>query len=38
MILALICEFCNKWLFNIFDSIISLYGADHYSIDAFSYR
>ena len=33
-----ICALCNKWLFNIFDSIISLYGADHYGIDAFSYR
>ena len=28
MVIALIGEFCNKWLFSIFDSIVSLYGAD----------
>lgn len=38
MVIALIGEFCNKWLFTIFDSIVSLYGADNFSLDAFTYR
>ena len=38
MVIALIGEFCNKWLFGIFDSIVSLYGADHFALDAFTYR
>ena len=38
MVIAIIGEFCNKWTFSIFDSVVPMYGKDHYSLDPFTFR
>lgn len=37
IVFAIICEFCNKWVFSIFDTVVSLYGMEHFQLDAFMF-
>lgn len=37
IVIAIIGEFCNKWVFSIFDTVVSLYGMEHFQLDAFMF-
>ena len=38
MIIAFIGEFCNRWTFSVFDTVVSIYGLQHFNMDAFLFR
>ena len=35
MVVAIICEFCNKWCFGVFDTIVPVYGEGDKKLDSF---
>ncbi|CBK24756.2 Tetracycline resistance protein [Blastocystis hominis] len=37
IVIAIIGEFCNKWVFSIFDTVVSIYGMEHFQLDAFMF-
>ena len=37
MIIAIICEFCNKWCFAVFDTIVPIYGEGNNELDSFTF-
>ena len=37
MIVAIICEFCNKWCFAVFDTIVPIYGEGDIALDSFTF-
>lgn len=37
IVIAVIGEFCNKWVFSVFDTVVSLYGIDHFQLDSFAF-
>lgn len=38
IIMALICEFCNKFVFSVFDTIVSQYGEVNHQLTSLQFR
>lgn len=37
MVIAIVCEFCNKWCFGIFDTVVPIYGEGDLELDSFTF-
>lgn len=38
IVIALICEFCNKFVFSVFDTIVSQFGEVKHNLTSFQFR
>ena len=38
MIIAIIGEFCTRWIFGVFDTVVSLYGLQKFNIQPLTFR
>lgn len=37
MVIAIVCEFCNKWCFGVFDTVVPIYGEGDLELDSFTF-
>lgn len=38
IVTAIICEFCNKFIYSSFDTLVCQYGSDRYALSSFQFR
>ena len=38
MIIGFIGEFCNRWTYGVFDTVVSIYGLQHFGIQSLPFR
>lgn len=38
IVIVLVCEFCNKFVFSLFDTIVCQYGEKYHALTSFQFR